>query len=711
VCIAAFNSACCVFVATFYTGHGQSCLCPRSSLVIGNGVTFPSRDGCYIYRLFSCCASGVAGNLCSCKIDNNMSSGTNACFNSYVRPYQTKINRINPCVVQHKGFCCVKFDDWECNVLGCTIGTDTRRNTWSSDINMLGCLYTLSADPNAMKDFEPKVIEISTNNYSSCLIRCKNLDEAHHVVWSQCCCQKAILISEISCTLDTTIGLFDCTLDSMDVVYSLSYLNSNSFVCNLVGAYGLKPCCMTGSSPNISPSQCFLAGGTTAACRCAWRNCLCTVTGNKTLSLMHKCLGYSMAHTCGTTCMSMQPIAGDSSFSTVHNRENDHLVLFRAIGYGCNAQCMNCVTWMGAICWDIHNRCISKVNTIYPPSPDGALQYQKNSYWCNIECAKANSSYNQGCMALPVCSYLFLKETWCCCFSTPAEGIRALPYGNINSYRDSGCTDSGGFYVAGGLGCTLNYEVCATRCSQTAGTNDPYYYSCTASACQVYGPFCQCIMLVRPMQKYLAKVPFSKPLECVGFRSEPELAKMMNSIAAPAECANHFTNLSSIGSVGHKCLTCCACACSFRMPPQNLCQSMNCFSCGPYGTCDCLKWQKTTLLITPTTQVRLGCCLFTGVSTGTYCNLPFCCYTEYFKNCNNFSCAQHYKCLQPCHFSKNETSKRYIYPYIESRACVKESNYGDFGSRISCRLVPLNTGEDPYERFHRQWNEDVIECC
>ena len=213
------------------------------------------------------------------------------------------------------------------------------------------------------------------------------------------------------------------------------------------------------------------------------------------------------------------------------------------------------------------------------------------------------------------------------------------------------------------------------------------------------------------MEKYLAKVPFSKPLECVGFRSEPELAKMMNSIAAPATCADYFTNLSAIGSDGHKCLTCCACVCSFKMPPQDLCQAMNCFNCGPYGSLDCIKWQKTNLLLTPTTEVKFCCCALHGGTNGTYISLPFCCLTEYYKNCPHFSCSQHYKCIKPCHLVKNETSKRYIYPYIESRASVKESNYRDFGSRIECRFVPLNPGEGPYERFHRQWNEDVIECC
>ena len=700
VCLASFNGGCCSFGVVYWFGHQQCCLCIRGITSIP-GLTFPSKDGCCIHRVYTCCLTGTYPAICSCKIDSAVST---SCFCTFLRLYQSNINRINPGVVSHKGFCCIQFDDWECNIFGCTGGVDPKRCSHSAEMSYLASLLDIAEDPNTMKNYNP--LQFSAGMPYRCRIAQMNLDVAHHAIWSKVCDRKAIFFAPVT-YCSPKIGIFDCCKDSFDLVYDLSTFDCNIFARNLVGAYGVKPNCMIGEGN----STCWLTGGITSTCWCTWRDCMCVLTGNPSLSLMHKCLGYSMDNNDPLSDIGITPIGGDISYSMVHNRTNDHVVLFRAIGFGPQGCCLCKITWMGAICWDIHNRCISKVNTIYPPSPDGALQYQKNSYWCSIECAKICPTYTNSCHALVVCTNLYFRSSFSPCYSSKQEGIRALPYGNVNSYRESGCTDLGGFYVAGGLGCLGNYNVLASKCSQTPGVCDAYYYSCTALACGIPANFCNCVMDVRPMFKYLAKVPFDKPLECVGFRSEPELAKMMNSIAAPACCSCYFTNLSALCSPGHKCLTMCACGCSFRVGPLAVCQSIDCFVWGPYGFCDCIKWQKTISVICPGTVMNFCHCVVTGGVTCAFTPTPFCCYTEYRGSCGAQSCAQVYKCLQPCHFDENETSKLKLYPYLETKAKLNTHNYSDKPNRIECRFVPLNEGEDPYERFHRQWNEDVIKCC
>jgi len=717
VCNAAFSVGCCAFAIQRLVGHiGVCCICFSNFAQDSQGLMFPSRDGCYLHRIFICQQTCASTSVCSCKRSTS-SSGANNCWGRFDRLYQTKIDRLNQCVVQHKGFCGVDKLAWECNVLGCSALSEPRQ-TWVSEYPQLLCSIGAAIDPNRDHTDLTTYMRFNHSGSNYTCLRTMPLEEQHHVIWSKVCSNRGFLFYD-NCCGEMGYSVFDCNKDQLDFTYnfcrSLGVHPNNPVARHLVDLFGTPPVCMSTSC--VGCFACFFGG-----CSSGWtayRECLCAVTGNCSVPLTAKCLGYKL-YFGGCSCMyKFVPPGTGSQFSMVHNRYNDHLVFFRAIGCSISSSenYPSEISWIGAICWDLHNQCVSKVNTFWPPPLD-ILQYQCKAYYDMHQCAIACSTcYFTLCSPTHKPQGCGYGGCFCECHRPCNQGVKVIPYGNYKTWIDSGCTDYGGLVISSHLGgagsCHGNLNNLQIRRDTTCCNYFCYYY-CTAVASTdpcIRSCNSNLIMNIVPEAAMVARVPFTKPLECIGWRSEPDFAKMFNAVISPQCCACYFTNLMTYGGTEHQCITRLANCMNFKVGECQTCQALTCWTCGPYGSVDCMRWHYTLKIVTSNCCLFSNCCFVTGQSNGTWCPVPLSCYYAYLTTCaRTHNCAQVYKCVQPCHLNKSETSKLYIHPYIESDAPVVAHNYSR-NNRADGRYIPLATGEHPREWFHRFWNECIICCC
>ena len=251
------------------------------------------------------------------------------------------------------------------------------------------------------------------------------------------------------------------------------------------------------------------------------------ITGSATKSLFEHCLGYvPMQNTLTANCELQLPVIGHigpkSNYTNQHtwvNPVNDHLVMIRAIGQGstCCGGTLCGVGWMGIICYDITNCCVSEVNTIYPSRPcdmNKWYDYRFNICGCEPMYDNPNIQRFGACAACPS------VETY--------ASIVVAPYGDYSMYMASGCTETGGVVMnLSGDVWSINTKIalCCFNCySKYFGclcTVDPSQFSTVDTANQVqwlnYG-------------QGMYRVPHSKPMSCVGFRCDPYLVEVFNYV-------------------------------------------------------------------------------------------------------------------------------------------------------------------------------------
>lgn len=694
----------CYFGLIEFAGVEACCLRPCKPGAARASITFLSKDGCYIHNLSIRPASNTQSTMCACKVD--CSGPTPVCFCSYDRMYSTKIDRINQCLAEHAGFCCLEFTDWECDVMGCVAGTNsfTYYRFCTPIMRLCCCADTLWGGVEESFGCLTKVCSGGT-----CLEMC-NLSTPMDYLWSRVCENKAFIRSckNSACSMD--ILVFDCVQDRLTEYHCLNWFDDNQLVLKVSAVFGMKPCCF---SANTYADRCWVGGDVTVAGDNAVCACINTITGCATgaISLMMHCLGYSWhwdSLPLGTLDL-VRARAGNGVNDQFFNPSNDHIVFIRAIGcpdtltgYSC------CISWVGAICYDINNCCVSKVNTLFPP-PLETLQYQKKTYYdcLNDPLTVAPTTYTVrlccggfGGIQNPSCT------GYMCC-----GGFRVRTYGGQKFYEDNNCTSLGGIILCHN-GLVLGSII--SSCNAVANNPDFEYYGSTCTGTLMCGGCC-CIGICAGMEGVaISRLPYEKPFECIGWRSEPVLAQMINMFVAPHHCSSiYFPELLAYGSEAHKCLTNCAYfSRNFNFPTTKVYQAAGQNLCGPYGIYDCTTNLRTYKFMKPCCCFASCCCLLTCAPNGTIAvasmeNL-FCYYT-----CMNPVGAQPslYTNIQPCHLNRDETSKRYFRGLFENNyEGVTEKKYYN-GGRVEGQYLKMNTGEHPAERLHRWWNEDAICCC
>ena len=375
------------------------------------------------------------------------------------------------------------------------------------------------------------------------------------------------------------------------------------------------------------------------------------------------------------------------------------------------------IFWVGAICYDIHNNCISKVNTYFPSDTTHLQRLDSLMYCCWCTGSGEPSDLTERAMVtnkMRCGSHdLFNYNNTSCRQST--KYISVTPYGSRQYWIDSGCTDTGGvtLVMSNMPGEKINVCCCTCRCA--------HYYACQACCCGC----CQSegisgYMRIVPGVTQVLKVPYSKPLECVGWRSQPDFANWLNEYFFPTKRTNPCFPITT-GSTAHKCWICCQ-ESGYNFPhhirhyPCNRVYPYQCRLYWPiYGGQDCQHRGMRFKFMKSSCCFWFNCCCTTGAPNGTFCPKMLC--THHFcryglKGCTT-TCATMYDQICACHLDSNESSKRYISRFIDSDNNLKARPYyvDGSGNRFSESYIKYGNGESPNDRFHRLWNEDIIQCC
>jgi len=221
------------------------------------------------------------------------------------------------------------------------------------------------------------------------------------------------------------------------------------------------------------------------------------------------------------------------------NPTNDHLIvpMYYASGQqhydtSCNSLAAGCIVWTGIVCYDLNNRCISKVHSLF-----NDRQTRVDTTVCGECCgANFNRSVNDcwgtqkpgpgGFTPLPTPYGM----TLCCCHcACEPYAMRMVPYSIPNECAsDSGVVfmmlpfaDSStpmlSICACGQLGCCLAAGgTCAGACREFA-SND-------------YFPPCQCWNHNIGTDLVHLKVPFDKPLDCLGYPHDNDMKLFMEMV-------------------------------------------------------------------------------------------------------------------------------------------------------------------------------------
>jgi len=704
------------FAITATRGFEQCCVCFAAPHDLYAGTNncrlwFLSRDGCYIHfvKLENLSNNGTAA--CCCKIDNqNTSSPT--CWSCFKRPYYARINRVTACYDCFYGACCLCFPTVMC-CMGCVKGSSCfpQNQTVVADPSFVNIGF------NAPRPPEDTMGNVWCNNaysFYNCGPSNQTFEDFSWNAWSHVCTRKAIFHNFCANNLKFTI--FDCCKELIERSTNLFKLTMGCDWRKFALLYGAGPCyiCQCGAS---IPEYCFLMGKCDSTRNhCCLACCVCAITGCIFQSLSVHCLGHvlmkgSQVH----GCFGFLPPGNGTENHTYINKANDHIVMIRGFSHdtapGCN--CGSGFYWVGAICYDIHNDCISKVNTFFP-----APICEMERLNCNYPVVR-----NNNCCDTPLEQRCTRYNFWKACkpYSTVCNSnsfdggnfISAVPYGTYQYWIESGCTDLGGVNLTMS---NFGGELVCAQCNQSETT---FYWSCTGQACNLEFMCCT-YMCIQPGFLRIARVPYSTPLECIGWRNDTYLACWMNQWFFPEKGGVPTFAVATAGDACHKCMICCAFGNRhFMHPCVKISPTNNCFVCHVYGTCDCNRGNKEFKIWHDCCCVYFCCCIATGHTANAWCAVKFCCL---FKRTVNFGgtgqgpyclCQSIIDNIKPCHLDSNETSKRYVSRFIQDRSPVVSRPYHVDGSGepFFYKWVKANAGEDANSRFSRLWNEDVIQCC
>ena len=523
-----------------------------------------------------------------------------------------------------------------------------------------------------------------------------------------------------------TYSLFDkSTCQFRCVINFDAMINYNCCVGHLAKWYTMTPSQLCNCGTNCMKTiACLFLGQNVSNPQLCFAACIQAITGCCAKSIIHHCQGHDYCYVplCfGSTsgCMHDHNLIGMGSAceqNYYYNPCSNHLVFVGGLSNcgvcGYNNSCK--FQWIGAICFDLDNCCITKVNQIFP-STDPCVN-------CKILDPAAS-----GCRPVMFMCFKCNVGIKCSCNHLKEYGLSIAKYGS-----DKINTVGGTYFLFGGvhsLGadmgtcgfqgnscCQVVCGSCYFGCSCTGGC-DGIRLTAVCSGCS--GNF-----FPTPNK---AKVPYDVPLECVGFKSSEVFKNFWalrwlaglqyNPWGASTACRYQLTsclyNDSDASVMPFFSGWCCLC--------YGGCYTARTGSVGgPTMTCCCMYSVTRTYM---ENQIVAGqnCIYVCGQGTSLCCRpcdlFKHCCFCKRFTNDNsNLYCKQIVGSvvqlidnIAPCHFEPDAT-KRYS-KYLRLNTNAVSEDYASTGKLGLKSPFKLDVGEDYMDGAIRIWNEGIACSC
>lgn len=337
-------------------------------------------------------------------------------------------------------------------------------------------------------------------------------------------------------------------------------------------------------------------------------------------------IGMPDSHPCDAQCLRVKAPATDYcgtlsntlSVSSYINPTNDHLVT-AALLYS-NTLCSNCrkVNWVGWVCYDLNNHCISKVHTLYPTE---------------------SARKDRGCRQPPtVYDYSNFSANPCLCGDCDQRLVSRL-WGNPDA-TDFGISFMHHNMRIGNRGASDLDEIC------TSGT------SCLAAGniwgCLCYGLCCTNWTNQFGINLEFYRIPMDKPMECAGVNVDSGALTFMQSVTGTGgiadflySCINSLCTIvdcqkvvkNKIFSFGGACtlMGCCRDNPNFS---TYICDH----ACQYWCICDQPTCCRCLQMCTHPWGVILETCIYKGISNRTFGGDPAS--TVFFSGCQAQPCVE-----------------------------------------------------------------------
>jgi hypothetical protein len=512
------------------------------------------------------------------------------------------------------------------------------------------------------------------------------------------------VFNKSTCQIECSINFY-AMIQSQDARRHMAkwYISSPMHLCNC----GCTPCDIAGR---------LWLGNNDACPKCTVAACIQAITGCCATSLLAHCQGHDFHFTWGTFggCNGTNlNLVGTGNFcrpNWYYNCCTDHLVFIGGILACGTCTCFtfgSTFMWLGAICFDLTNCCVSKVNQLWPSTD---------------KCVNCK----------------FVDPTLCCCLRhcLQFEGVVGACIGCTNcrtigldftTYGSDHSSDVGGVqFIMGGVCCFNHCGIMPAKCC-CIGSSKYFGCLCTGACASLYGGCNGCIMQVIPETGRM-KAPFNVPLECIGWNT--------------SEIMKNFWNIRWLGSLAyHPFSASAACrmqfnACTFGFGDSNymffpgfcrLCYG-GCFcphaiSGGATMQCCCMFNITRTYMMNQTIGMYHCTCLCGGLFSGTgLCTQLYQFYDHECVRCHyRLTCCNPYRqgiachsnmifcCIKPCHLHRDAT-KRYAC-YLRINNNFSAPSYNSPSALNAKAPHKLNAGEGYYEGALRLYNEGIICSC
>lgn len=566
----------------------------------GQGVYWSSKDNCCMFHVYfpdQDCGSGW--NCFTCSTLCSLSTGVRV-NGSNPYPALEVINTTNGCVI-----CSIYWLGWyDCQVAG----AEYNKAVFGTR-NWFGTAPLTYRQAPRDKHKRRNVFSENTSSvdgYPMCAIRsCNCPGIIYFLPYNQNGCRSS------------RFSIFDeCNLKFVGV-QPVTLLHSQC-LCT-------KTKCLLGGVQGI-----YLASGTAYNClSCAY---CCTYDTTTTTprrvcslwtTLTGGCLGTTSA-CCDlrfdfpTPCLSDPYCFGDTYYI---NPETDHLVTFYSLAY-CSGTLASTTKWIGAVCWDIWNCCITRVETLWPTSGEKCIA----GLCCGLCCwGTLNWTDANGCLKA--------AGNFCMCTNTCNSGpyIKKRVAMVGRTYGDS--LSEGGFsYIvtpnvgaADGMAILSSCRICncpggACGTCLTCGTCMGYFGPCQIGGC-VYRNTCCFTNCKEGLNRVnpsfgVGRVPYSKPLKCTemfeedaGVKCFIEMVLGCHDIGCALYCNNQCQIDKEVYSYFAPCFYCTVdITCQFSLGCPNV------YTWGGTCWCSACRWQ-----IWDTSTTCVCYCRFTWTGTPTNC--------------------------------------------------------------------------------------------
>jgi hypothetical protein len=342
-------------------------------------------------------------------------------------------------------------------------------------------------------------------------------------------------------------GIRSCTCPAR--VYF--FPDQGGFICDNTSLSIFNECTMKfeGSIPvslfgnnGVCDKMGVLIGGSIGCCctnACLATAYCCTFPTGRLGNLVETILGYKLAGSNATQCCRLEIRYGSNpmgisefckqGITSYINPTNDHLVTFYNMRQ-CKCYCSFYTVWMGAVCYDLINCCISRVETLYPSPADlcvlGLLCGPQG--WGSIHFCDARGS---GC-APCICAISQTLGTTC-----RKVLMQAATWGDE-------CTGKGGVSLRVTPVLTEGIEKVRSTCSwcSTCILSDclGYFGSNCLGACVYRNTCCGngygCGMGCLQVTNGFARVPYEQPLHCSGIFSDDQDMKCLFEYMMGCHC-------------------------------------------------------------------------------------------------------------------------------------------------------------------------------